>query len=107
MTAGGFNTLRFRIVAGLAALLGGLAVTAIVGARALRTMRHEIGQELALLRASSEIGNGLVSTVFDEIRAAEQYLAAPSPAVRAQFQDASDAAFDYSRRLEKLEGLTV
>ena len=103
----GLDTLRVRMVLGLAALLVGLAVTAIVGARALRTMRHEIGQELTLLRASSEIGNGLVTTVFDEIRAAEQYLAAASPAAGAQFQEAADTAFDYARRLEKLEGLTV
>jgi len=103
----GLDTLRWRILLGLAILLGGLASTAVVGARSLRNMRQEIVQQLALLRASSEIGNGLLSTVFDEIRAAEQYLAAPAPAVRAQFQDAADAAFDYSRRLEKLEGLTV
>jgi methyl-accepting chemotaxis protein len=107
VTPGGFDTLRFRIIFGLAVLLGGLAVTAIFGARALRTMRHDIGRELGTLRASSEIGNGLVTTVFDEIRTAEQYLAAPSPAARGEFLEATDAVFGHSRRLERLEGLTV
>ena len=101
------NTLRWRLLLGLAALLGGLALTAILGARALRTMRHEITTELGLLRSSTEIGNGLLSTVSDEIRSAELYLVTPTPAGRAQFQEAADGAFDFSRRLERLEGLSV
>src|SRR5207245_259230 len=47
-----------------------------------------------------------VSAVFDEIRAAELYLATPSATARDRFQAAADDAFDYERRLENLGGLS-
>lgn len=84
-----------------------MIVTATIGIVALRSVRRSVGEELVLLRAATEIGNGLATTVFDEIRAAEQYLADPGPGPRTQFQEASDAAFDLTKRLEALPGLTV
>ncbi|PYP18801.1 MAG: hypothetical protein DMD52_01145 [Gemmatimonadetes bacterium] len=100
-----FDTIRSRIVAGLIPLSIGLVGTALLAAVTLRQMRHAVADELAGLRASSEIGSGLVAMVFDEIRAAEQYLAAPSADARQLFQAASDEAFQYARRLEAL-GIT-
>lgn len=100
-------TLRLRIILGLAGLLAGMVVTAGIGIAALRSIRRSVGDELVLLRAATEIGNGLATTVFDEIRAAEQYLSDPGPDARAQFQAAGDAAFEFTKRLEALEGLTV
>jgi methyl-accepting chemotaxis protein len=100
-------TLRFRILIGLTGLLAGIILTAVIGIVALRDVRRSAGAELELLRAATETGNGLATTVFDEIRAAEQYLAEPGAAPRTQFQEAADAAFDFTRRLEVLEGLTV
>jgi methyl-accepting chemotaxis protein len=100
-------TLRLRILLGLAGLLAGMIVTAAIGIAALRNVRRSVGDELVLLRAATEIGNGLATTVFDEIRAAEQYLADPGPGPREQFREAADAAFEFTRRLEALEGLTV
>ena len=100
-------TLRVRIILGLAGLLAGMIVTAGIGIAALRSVRRSVGAELVLLRAATEIGNGLATTIFDEIRAAEQYLSDPGPSPRAQFQQGADEAFDFTRRLESLEGLTV
>jgi len=100
-----FDTIRSRIVAGLIPLAIGLVGTALLAAVTLRQMRHAVGDELAGLRASSEIGSGLVATVFEEIRAAEQYLAAPGADSRRLFQAAGDDAFQYERRLEAL-GIT-
>src|SRR5207244_9667258 len=60
---------------------------------------------LGELRAASEVGSGLVGTVLEEIRVAEQYLAAPSGDTRQQFQTAGDEALQYEKRLEAL-GLT-
>jgi len=97
-----FDTIRSRIVAGLIPLAIGLVGTALLAAVTLRQMRHAVGDELAGLRASSEIGSGLVAMVFEEIRAAEQYLAAPSAGARRLFQAAGDDAFQYERRLEAL-----
>jgi hypothetical protein len=84
-----------------------LALTAVVGVTALRTMRGSVREEMLGLRATTEVTNGLVVTVFDEIRAAEQYLSAPSAEARVQFGAAADAAFAHLRRLEGLEALTV
>jgi methyl-accepting chemotaxis protein len=100
-----FDTIRARIVAGLIPLLIGLVGTALLGAVTLRQMRQAVADELGMLRASSEVGSGLVATVFEEIRAAEQYLAAPSADARRQFEAAGEEAFQYEKRLEAL-GLT-
>ena len=88
------DTIRWRIILGLSGLLAGLVVAAIVGVTALGTLRQSLALEIEHLRASSEIGNGLVMAVFDEIRAAEQ--------ARAEFPSAADAAFSYQKRLDAL-----
>ena len=54
-----FDTIRSRIVAGLIPLSIGLVGTALLAAVTLRQMRHAVADELAGLRASSEIGSGL------------------------------------------------
>src|SRR5881392_609065 len=74
---GRFDTIRARILIGLALLMAGLIATAIAGAATLRQMRYAIDQELDALRASTEVGSGLVTSVLEEIRAAEQYLGSP------------------------------
>jgi len=92
------DTIRWRIILGLSGLLAGLVVAAIVGVTALGTLRQSLALEIEHLRASSEIGNGLVMAVFDEIRAAEQ--------ARAEFPSAADTAFSYQKRLDALPGLS-
>ncbi len=96
MTA--LDTIRWRIILGLSGLLAGLVVAALVGVTALTTLRSSLALEIERLRASSEIGNGLVTAVFDEIRAAEQ--------ARAEFPGAADSAFSYQKRLDALPGLS-
>ena len=95
MTAAPLGTLRTRILLGFAGVLAGLVIAAIIAAASLRTMRIAVGQELQALQAASLVESGLVTTVFDEIRAAEQYLSAPSEDARAQFQEAADEGFRY------------
>src|SRR5213596_4319408 len=92
------DTIRWRIILGLSGLLAGLVVAALVGVTALTTLRSSLALEIERLRASSEIGNGLVTAVFDEIRAAEQ--------ARAEFPSAADTAFSYQKRLDGLFGLS-
>src|SRR5881392_2438582 len=104
---GRFNTIRARIRIGLALLLAGLVVTAIAGAATLRQIRYAIEQELDGLRISSEEGSGLVTSVLEEIRAAEQYLGSPGDDPRREFQAAAEDAFQHQRRLDALGGLTV
>ena len=100
-------TIRNRILVGLVLLMVGLVVTAIAGAATLRRMRKAVAEELAGLRASTEVGSGLVTSVLEEIRAAEQYLASPGADARRQFQATAEEAFQYERRLDALGGLTA
>jgi methyl-accepting chemotaxis protein len=101
------GTLRWRILLGFGGVLAGLFAAAIIGAAALRAMREAVAHELQTLQAASVVGSGLVTTVFDEIRAAEQYLSLPSEQARREFQDAADEGFRHEKGLEQLEGLSV
>ena len=107
MTRGRFDTIRARILIGLTLLLAGLVATAIVGAATLRQMRYAIEQELDALRTSTEVGSGLVTSVLEEIRAAEQYLGSPGNGPRQEFQAAAEEAFQHERQLDAVGGLTV
>ena len=100
------DTIRWRIILGLSGLFVGLVIASVVGVSSLATLRRSLAAEIADLRTSNEVGNGLVISVFEEIRSAEQYLTAPSPAARDQFQAAADGAFRYQKQLDGLEGLT-
>src|SRR3989442_15478693 len=100
------DTIRWRIILGLSGLLAGLVVASVVGVTSLATLRHSLADEIGRLRESSEIGNGLVTAGFDEIRAAEQYLGGRRQQTSGQFQTAVDSAFDYQKRLDGLPGLT-
>jgi len=100
------DTIRWRIVLGLAGLFGGLVVASVVGVTSLASLRRSLAAEIETLRTSAEVGNGLVTSVFEEIRSAEQYLSAPSPEARDQFQAAADGAFRYQKDLDGLAGLT-
>ncbi len=100
------DTIRWRIILGLSGLFGGLVVASVVGVTSLATMRRSLAAEIENLRTSSEVGNGLVTSVFEEIRSAEQYLSTPSAEARDQFQAAADGAFRYQKQLDGLEGLS-
>jgi methyl-accepting chemotaxis protein len=100
------DTIRWRIILGLAGLLVGLIVAAIVGVASLSTLRRSMAGEIDHLREASEVGNGLVTAVFDEIRAAHEYLDEGGAQAAAQFQSAADAAFRYQNDLDGLPGLT-
>src|SRR5438128_5544822 len=104
---GRFDTIRARILIGLALLLAGLIATAIAGAATLRQMRYAIETELDALRTSTEVGSGLVTSVLEEIRAAEQYLGSPGDDPRRGFHAAAEEAFQPQRRLDGLGGLPV
>src|SRR2546426_242991 len=104
---GPLDTIRARILLGLVLLMAGLVATAIGGATMLRRVRRATADELAALRTSTEIGSGLVTSVLEEIRAAEQYLATPGTDARRLFDASAEEAFDYERRLAALGGLVV
>jgi methyl-accepting chemotaxis protein len=92
------DTIRWRIILGLSGLLAGLVIASVVGVTSLSTLRRSLATEIEHLRQSSEVGNGVVTAVFDEIRAAAE--------ARDHFQSAADAAFQLQKRLDALPGLT-
>ena len=100
------DTIRWRIILGLSGLLAGLVIASVVGVTSLATLRRSLAEEIGRLREASEVGNGLVTAVFDEIRAAEQYLGQRGQQTSDQFQTAVDSAFSYQKRLDGLPGLT-
>src|SRR5437667_156115 len=63
--------------------------------------------ERARPRAWMHVGSRLVTTVLEEIRAAEQYLASPGAEGRRLFQTTAEDAFQYVRQLDALSGLTA
>jgi methyl-accepting chemotaxis protein len=101
------NTIRARILVGLGALALGLVITAATAAAALGTIRGRIASEMNAVRSATAISTGMLTTVFTELRAAEQYLGAPDGRARTEFQDFADSAFQYERRLEQIGDLTV
>jgi methyl-accepting chemotaxis protein len=101
------NTVRARILVGLGALALGLVITAATGAAGLSTIRQRITSEMYNVRTTTAVSTGLLTTVFAELRAAEQYLGAPDDRVRSEFQSAADSAFQYEKRLERLGDLAM
>ncbi|HET7790328.1 MAG TPA: HAMP domain-containing methyl-accepting chemotaxis protein [Gemmatimonadales bacterium] len=102
-----FDTIRWRLLGGMALLVTALLITAVVATTALHQLGLVVGDELSVLETSSQVSEGLVTAIFDEMRAAEQYLVAPSPAVRADFQREADETFRYQKQLATLKDLSV
>ena len=101
------DTIRARILGGLALLGCAVVLMALFSAYALRTIRRAEAEQLDAVQRSGEVSNGVVTSVFRQINAGQQYLTAPTRELRDQFQDAADESFEFSRQLERLPGLTL
>lgn len=101
-----FNTLRARIVLGEVALVAGLIFVAVIGIGALRTVRNTVTQELAALTRISSESNALVTTLFEQIRAAEQYLTDNSLEARNTFRTGGESAYALQQQMQRLPDLT-
>ena len=93
------GTIRGRMVIAGAAIAAGLVAIAVIGIGALSTIGATIGSELTLLQRVSSLSSGLTATVSDEIRNAEQYLAARDPETERQFREAAAGVYDLQRGL--------
>ncbi len=99
------NTLRARIVLGGAALLAGLIPIALIAISALDTIGSTVGTELDLLQRVSLTSSGITAAVSDEIRAAEQYLTAPSAEAQQRFRASAAAVFQHQLALIRIQDL--
>jgi methyl-accepting chemotaxis protein len=101
------RSLQSRVVAGMVLLIALVFVIAFLGVTAIRALDRSVDQELSLVLESSDLGNGLVSSVTSEIRSAEQYLVRPSDRLRMLMLEESDSAYAYQRRYRTLAALTT
>ncbi len=99
------NTLRLRVIVGEGALVLGIAIIAISGIAALRRVSRTVSEELQLNTQLAQESGALAAALFDQIRAAEQYLSDPAVDVRLQFADAGEFAYESQRRLRSITGL--
>lgn len=102
----GLNTVSFRIGLAQGILVLGLIVVALLGIAALRTVNESVSTQLAGLARMSEVSSGLVVALFDEIRAAEQYLTDRSQDAREIFAAAGRTADAHQHRMRSLPELS-
>jgi methyl-accepting chemotaxis protein len=101
------NTIRVRILLGLSGVAVGLVLTATAGTTALAIIGRQITAEMVRIRTATGMSTSLLTMIFAELRAAEQYLVTPDEDTRALFQSAADSAFQFQQRLTRLGDLTV
>jgi methyl-accepting chemotaxis protein len=101
------RSLRSRVIAGMVLLIGLVFVIAFLGVNSIRSLDRSVDQELTLLLESTDLGNGLVSSVASEIRSAEQYLVRPDDRLRLQMVEEGDSAYGFQRRYRTLGALTT
>ncbi|MHC4109332.1 MAG: hypothetical protein ACYSTY_14745, partial [Planctomycetota bacterium] len=99
------NTLQARIAVGTGMLVLGLVVVSLIGVGALRTLGDDLAVQLEALTQVSEESNRLAITLFDQMRAAEQYLTDRSREASSTFEAAGEAAYDLQQRVQGVTDL--
>ncbi len=101
------QSLRSRVIAGMVLLIALVFVIALLGVNSIRSLGRSTDHELTVLLESTDLGNGLVSSMASEIRSAEQYLVRPSDRLRLQMLEEGDSAYAVQRRYRGLVSLTT
>jgi methyl-accepting chemotaxis protein len=91
----------------MALLLALVAAIALLGVSSISSLDRSVDQELSLLLESTDLSNGLIASLSEEVRSAEQYLLRPSDVARRRFIDEGDSAYVYQRRYRTLRALTT
>jgi methyl-accepting chemotaxis protein len=101
------RSLRHRVIAGMVLLIALVFGIALLGVNSIRALDNSVNNELSLLLESTDLGNGLVTSVAFEIRSAEQYLVRPANQLRAATIEDGDSAYAFQRRYRDLASLTT
>jgi methyl-accepting chemotaxis protein len=101
------RSLRSRVVGGMVLLIGLVFVIALLGVSAIRSLDQSVERELSLLMETTDLGNGLISSVASEVRSAEQYLVRPAQELRLKVLEQGDSAYALQRRYRGLASLTT
>ena len=102
-----FGSIQRRVIAGMVLLIALVFGIALLGVNSIRGLEMSVNQELSLLLESSDLGNGLVTSVASEIRSAEQYLVRPDARLRDLTVEEGDSAYAYQLRYRSLASLTT
>jgi methyl-accepting chemotaxis protein len=100
------DTLKARVAVGQGTLVAGLVIVALIGVSALGTLGETMSRQIEALTRVSEISNGLVVTLFDEMRTGEQYLTDRSTDARESFRQAGQRSYVHQSQLRALPDLT-
>src|SRR5689334_21656584 len=101
------RSLRHRVIAGMVLLIALVFGIALLGVNSIRALDLSVTHELSLLLESTDLSNGLVSSVSGEMRSSEQYLLHPDSRFRAATLELGDSAYAYQRRYRALASLTT
>jgi methyl-accepting chemotaxis protein len=100
-----FNSLRVRIGSGMAALIILGALLALQAVRENVRLSGAVNEEMQLLSESQVASSGLIRSIMNEIRAAEQYLLSPTNSARDEFLTSGDSAYFYQSQFRQLRGI--
>ncbi|MGN6392648.1 MAG: methyl-accepting chemotaxis protein [Gemmatimonadales bacterium] len=101
------RSLQHRVIAGMVLLMGLVLAIAWLGVNSIRALDLSVNHELSLLLESTDLSNGLVSSVSGEMRSSEQYLLHREGRFRAATLELGDSAYTYQRRYRALASLTT
>jgi methyl-accepting chemotaxis protein len=101
------RSLRSRVIGGMALLLVLVFGIALLGVNSIQALNRSVDQELSLVLESTDLSNGLITSLSSEVRAAEQYLIAPNELSGQRFREEGDSAYVYQRRYRTLAALTT
>ena len=101
------SSLRSRVTAGMTFLIALVFAIALLGVNSISQLDLSVDQELSLMLESNDLSNGLIASLSDEVRSAEQYLMRNSETARRRFVEDGDSAYYYQRRYRGMKSLTT
>ena len=101
------HSLRSRVIAGMTFLIVLVFTIALLGVNSIAQLDRSVNTELSAMLESNDLSNGLIASLSDEVRSAEQYLMRHSETSRRRFVEDGDSAYIYQRRYRSMKALTT
>jgi methyl-accepting chemotaxis protein len=101
------GSLRSRVIGGMTLLILLVFAIALLGVNSITSLDRSVDQELTQMLESTDLSNGLIASLSDQVRSAEQYLTRPAEMLRQRFAEYGDSAYAYQRRYRIMKALTT
>jgi methyl-accepting chemotaxis protein len=101
------QSLRSRVIGGMSLLILLVFTIALLGVSSISQLNRSVDEALSVMLESTDLSNGLIASLSDEVRSAEQYLVRPSESSRRRFAEEGDSAYAFQRRYRSMKGLTT